>query len=445
MLEAIRTNPLRLWSEEAYNLPAVRQDLLFRPMVLLNSPAMVRHVLVDNSRNYRRTAASIRLLRPLAGRGLLLAEGDAWRRQRRTIAPTLAPRAMPLLMRHAAIAAQEWRTGLAPRAASGPVDLLEAMQSLALDIAGRAMFSVDLGPFASEMRALLQGPGQRASRAYFFDLVLPAAIPSPRDLLRLSFRRRWMGLISRIIARRAASPAVAEARDLFDLLTTATAAEGTAGFRLLRDEVATLIIAGHETTALALFWSALLLADNPDAQSRIAGEARNLDLGSEEAAAALEHLPFTRAVVSEALRLYPPAAMIAREALCADQAGDAEIPAGATVMIAPWVLHRHRALWTEPDRFDPSRFMPGAPPPDRFAYLPFGAGPRVCVGASFALAEATLVLAVLARDYVIERADDLPVRPVVVITTHPDRAPPFRLLTRGYPPAKQVANNTPVA
>jgi unspecific monooxygenase len=247
-----------------------------------------------------------------------------------------------------------------------------------------------------------------------------------------------MGLISRIIARRATSPSVAEARDLFDLLHRATEAEGKTGFRLLRDEIATLIIAGHETTALSLFWSVLLLADHPEAQTRIAAEARDLDLGPEEAAAGLGHLPFTRAVVSEALRLYPPAAMIARQALSADQAGDVEIPARAIVMIAPWVLHRHRGFWTEPDRFDPSRFMSGAAPPERFTYLPFGAGPRVCVGASFALAEATLALAVLVRDYVIKRADDMPVRPVAIITTHPDRAPPFQLLTRSDQPVEPV-------
>jgi cytochrome P450 len=179
-----------------------------------------------------------------------------------------------------------------------------------------------------------------------------------------------------------------------------------------------------------LFWAFHLLAETPSVQERVAEEAASLDLGPDGAADALPHLVYTRAVVQEALRLYPPASGIFRLARRADEAGGVAVPKGAIIMIAPWLLHRHKKLWTEPDVFDPRRFLPGAPPPDRFAYLPFGMGPRVCIGAQFALTEASLVLARLVRQFRVSRADNRPVVPVAAITVRPDHPPPFRLRPR---------------
>jgi cytochrome P450 len=191
-----------------------------------------------------------------------------------------------------------------------------------------------------------------------------------------------------------------------------------------------MIVAGHETTAVALFWSLYLLASAPAIQDRLAAEVSSLDLGPDHAAEALPTLTYTRAVVHEALRLYPPAFTLARQALRADAAGGIPIPARTVVLISPWVLHRHCRLWAQPEIFDPARFLPDAAPPDRFAYLPFGIGPRVCIGAQFALTEATLVLATLIQAFHIERADDTPVTPRAVVTTQPDHPPPFRLRPR---------------
>jgi cytochrome P450 len=146
--------------------------------------------------------------------------------------------------------------------------------------------------------------------------------------------------------------------------------------------------------------------------------------------AAMPHLVRTRAVISEALRLYPPAFALAREAIGPDRVGSIEIPRGTVLLIAPWVLHRHRKLWRDPDAFDPSRFLPDAPPVPRFAYLPFGAGPRVCVGAQFALTEATLVLATLIREFQVTLDDPVPLLPVAIVTTQPNHPPTFRLQSR---------------
>jgi unspecific monooxygenase len=174
-----------------------------------------------------------------------------------------------------------------------------------------------------------------------------------------------------------------------------------------------------------------LLAAAPAAQDRIATEAAQLDLSPEHATAALGHLTYTNAVINETLRLYPPAFVIVRQAIAADQCQAIDIPRGAVIMIAPWVLHRHRRLWRDPDAFDPSRFLPDATPPPRFTYLPFGAGPRVCVGAQLALTEATLVLAKMIQRFEVALADTRRVLPVAVIVTQPDHAAPFRLRARG--------------
>ncbi len=179
-----------------------------------------------------------------------------------------------------------------------------------------------------------------------------------------------------------------------------------------------------------MFWALTLLAAAPAAQDRIADEAACVDLTAERATEALDQLPFTRAVLSETLRLYPPAFVIVRQAIAADACDGIDIPRGAVVMIAPWVLHRHRRLWRDPDAFDPARFLPDAPPPPRFTYLPFGAGPRVCVGMQFALTEATLALAALTRAFHLARDDITPVLPVAIVTTQPDHAPMFRLRAR---------------
>jgi unspecific monooxygenase len=310
------------------------------------------------------------------------------------------------------------------------VDLLSVMQLLALEIAARSMFSLEMHRHGAALRRMIAQFAQNLGRPYFFDLVLPATIPTPRDLRRLLFRRRWIALMDEIIAARLDAPRSDTPRDLFDMLLAARDPDTGAAFSRaqLRDQIATLIVAGHETTALTLFWSAYLLACAPSAQNRVAEEVRALDFASEAAGTSLANLVYTRAVVNEALRLYPPAFAMARIARQRDNADGTDIPPGSLIMISPWVLHRHVRLWEKPEVFMPSRFLRDEPP--RFSFMPFGAGPRVCVGAQFALTEATLVLAMLTQRFEIALADDRPVLPVAVITTQPDHPAPFWLRPR---------------
>ena len=220
-------------------------------------------------------------------------------------------------------------------------------------------------------------------------------------------------------------------RDLLDLLMAARDPESGEGFSpsQLRDQIATMILAGHETTAVALCWSVYLLAQVPEVQERIAQEAAAV-LSDSGAEPQLSKLTYTRAVLDEVMRLYPPAYVIVRAARQPDEVAGVAMKPGDLAIISPWVLHRHRKRWHEPDAFVPERFLPGASAVDRFAYLPFGVGPRVCIGAHFALTEATLVLAELMRSFRIELVTSRPVLPVAVVTTQPDHAPLFRLHRR---------------
>jgi unspecific monooxygenase len=394
-----------------------------RRQVILNRPNGIHHILVDNPANYRRTAATIRMLRPLLGGGLLLSKGEDWRHQRRIVAPAFTPRTIPLLAQHVARATEALIETIA--ASTRLIDMLAEMQCLALEIAGRSMFSLAMDRHGPRLRELVTGYAEHLGRPSLLDLLLPLPIPTPRDLQRRRFRRRWMALIRRLIDERRGGAGALPAGDLFDLLS----AEERDADRLA-DEVATFLAAGYETTAVALFWTLYLVATTPGVQHRIAAEAAPLDLSPAGAAEALPKLIYARAVVQEALRLYPPAFTLVRQARRDDTADGISIPAGAVVMIAPWVLHRHRRLWNEPERFDPIRFLPEAPPPERGAYLPFGMGPRVCVGAQFALTEATLVLAAIVQAFHIECTVAAPVSPVAIVTTQPDDPPLFRLTPR---------------
>jgi unspecific monooxygenase len=426
-LRAMRVNALTMWPDSAYDEDIQFRSLFGRPYVLINAPEAIHHVLVDNPENYTRSPASIRILRPLVGNGLLLSKGESWRLQRRTIAPSLAPRVMPLLARHVLACAEEAIVRLSQQAAQ-PVDLLSAMQFLALEVAGRSMFSLEMTRFGAAMRAMLLEYSVRLAPPHLLDVLLPPSVTTLRDWQRRRFQARWMALVESMIHDRMSLPEADAPRDLFDLLRAARDPETGQGFSplQLRDQVATMILAGHETTAVTLFWALYLLSLDQDEQARIANEVDGDPITPE----ALPRLIRTRAVVDETLRLYPPAFVLVRAALGPDRLPGLDVTRGLIVMIAPWVLHRHRRLWRDPEAFDPTRFMPDAPKPPRFAYLPFGAGPRICIGAQFALTEATLVLAALVQRFRVALAPGERVLPRAIVTTQPDHPARFVLETR---------------
>lgn len=429
-MAAMRHNVIATWGPRAYQEEIIQGRLLGRSNFIVNRPDAIRHVLVDNYENYTRTPAGFRVLRPVLGQGVLVAEGRAWKHQRRTLAPAFTPRAVTTLIPHMIAVIDETIAQLGNNAARA-ANLRETMQRMTLEIAGRTMFSFGMERHGAALRDFVMEYGERMARPHFLDLLLPLSWPSPQDFARAGFRRRWTRFIDGLMAERRAAGKQegAPPRDLFDLLDAARDPETGATFseEQLRDEVATMILAGHETTATALFWALYLLALDPATQEEVAGEAKR---AAARGALDLEWLTFTRAVIDEGMRLYPPVFLIARSAAGPDRIAGRPVRKGDVILISPWLLHRHEKLWRDPEAFVPARFLPGAPLPDRFAYLPFGVGPRICIGAHFALVEATLALASLIGAFHVSLVDTRPVTPVGVVTTQPDYSPMFSITPR---------------
>ncbi|WP_315832817.1 cytochrome P450 [Bradyrhizobium prioriisuperbiae] len=428
-LTTMRTNGIATWSERAYQEDMLQGSFFGRSSFTLNSPAWIRHVLIDNYENYRRTPAGIRVLQPMLGEGLLLAEGKTWKHQRRTLAPAFTPRAVNTLVPHMLDVTNETIQELAGQQGQ-PIDLREAMQRMTLEIAGRTMFSFGMTEHGTALRNFVIEYSANLARPRLFDLLLPLGWPTFQDIQRRFFRRRWTSFVRKLIVeRRATAKPDAAPRDLFDLMVGASDPETGQAFSddNLIDQVATMILAGHETTATALFWSLYLLAQDPASQDEVAREARAARTAGGEPE--IEQLKFTRAVLDETMRLYPPAYLIARSASGPDVIDGKAVKKGDAIFIAPWLLHRHQKLWDNPDAFIPQRFLSGTAP-DRFAYLPFGVGPRVCIGAHFALVESTLALAKIVGQFRIELLSTQPVMPVGVVTTQPDYSPMFSTTQR---------------
>jgi cytochrome P450 len=429
-MRLLGVNPIATWGQRAYEEDMIRGQFFGRSSFILNTPDAIKHVLVDNYENYTRTPTAFRVLQPMLGQGVLLAEGRAWKYQRRTLAPAFTPRAVSMLIPHMVDVTDETIARLVTDSAR-PVDLREAMQHMTLEIAGRTMFSFGMETHGATLRDFVMQYGERLAQPGLLDLALPLWFPTLQDFARSRFRKRWTRFIAMLMAERRAAGKTADAppRDLFDLMNAARDPETGEGFsdEQLGDEVATMILAGHETTATALFWSLYLLALEPTVQEQVAAEARGVGISGTPD---IERLKFTRAVLDETMRLYPPAYLVARAARGADTIAGQPVKPKDVVLVAPWLLHRHEKLWRDPNAFMPQRFLAPSPPPERFAYMPFGAGPRICIGAHFALVEATLALAKLVGSFRIDLADTAPVIPIGVVTTQPDRSPLFVIKPR---------------
>ena len=415
VLGRLQRNGFSAFPARCYREPVIRMNVWGRVLVLLSGPAGAKHVLATHAEDHRRLQAGKRILGPIVGRGLLVSEGEAWRRQRRVLAPAFTPRTIPVLSVHIERAAAQLTERL-HRIAGRPVDLLAELQAASLDIAAASMFSLEAASFGTAMRRMLKGYLTGAGRPAPSDFLLPDYVPTWRSVRRVVFRRRWTRLIDTIIAARRQQQPVSDARDLFDLIADA---HGNGAEDLLADEVATMIVAGHETTALALFWACLMLARLPDWQAAIGAEAGR----------SLNEMPHAHAFVREVLRLYPPAFMTAREAVRSQNIEGVAVPAGAIVLLPIWLLQRRPELWAKADHFEPARFLQG-PEPGRFDYMPFGAGRHVCIGAQLALTESVIVLARLMEAFRLKLVDTTPVLPVGVIATRPSHSPMFEMAPR---------------
>jgi len=366
------------------------------PAWLLNHPDLAEQVFITHNRSFVKHRFFWRHVGALFGDGLLTAEGDFWLRERRLVQPAFHRERIGAYARVMVELAEDtagaWRPG-------DTRDMHAEMMELTLRIVVRTLFGVD-------------APGDIAALGRAFDLVvreialrfrrpfkIPDAVPTLGNLRYRRGLRTIDRFIERVITDRRANRS--DRGDLLSMLLTAQDVDGTSMTdRQVRDEVVTLFLAGHETTAIALSWAWMLLSHHPAADAKLAEELRVTLDGRSPTPADLPRLPYAQAIVQESLRLYPPAWVIGREAVGPCKIGDRQVPIGTTVFVSPWVMHRDPRFYNRPDEFDPERWLDDrrAQLP-RFAYLPFGAGPRVCVGNGFAMTEATLILATLARHF----------------------------------------------
>ena len=436
LLKVLATNPLEAWTEAHFEEPIVAGGLPFGRAIVVSDPSAIRRVLLDNPRNYEKDWMQRRILSAGLADGLLSAEGHQWRVQRRALAPLFSRRSV-MNFSGAVVAEAQALVERLQRGAGETVDISAEVTRLTLAVLERTIFSDGVGADREDIRLAMQRYFEVASRIDPFDILgLPAGIPRPRRLKVWSTLRFFENTIDRLIAtrrRRLAEAPDDVPQDLLTLLLTAT--DPQTGARLseteVRANVLTFIAAGHETTANCLTWSLYLLSQSPEWRERVHAEAeRELDRG--DPASLVDRLVETRAVIDEANRLYPPISAISRVARGDDELGGHPVRRGTMVVIAPYVLHRHRALWTQPDYFNPDRFLPGARETiERFAYLPFGAGPRVCIGSAFALQEACVTLAMLSRHFTVALAPGHAVRPVQKMTLRADGGMPMILRRRG--------------
>lgn len=420
-------NTLGNWSEVAFDNLSGRRKVLGLDSLLVSDPEGVRHVLHTNFQNYRRPLSTVRPIRPLTGDGLLLAEGEDWRRQRRMLAPAFTPASVNLLIPHFHAAAE----AMAGRLASLPrANLSAAFHDAALDAVLRALFSLTIegrADLAQVVRNYLKGPG----RPTVFDGFARNEDDFPFALgTRRRFQKQWFAAMDAIVATRKGQPSPEGHRDLLDLLLAAR--DPATGAPLDDDEVraqcATLMLAGFETTSRLLFWSSYLLALDPAEQTRLRREVAACPPDRIATLDDLQHWPRLKQVMFEALRLYPPVPLLMREPIAADVVSGHEIGPGVQVWMSPWVMHRHRLLWDQPTAFIPDRFA-GKPQPwiSEPGYIPFAAGPRICIGATFSIAEAAIVLATLLNRFEWSLDSARPVIPVGGVTTAPDHEPLFRI------------------
>jgi cytochrome P450 len=393
-LPRVRRDPLRLFLE-AYREFGEVVRFHFGPRVahLVSSPAGANHVLAENNRNYGKQTPGYRNLRHVLGNGLLTAEGDFWKRQRRIAQPAFHRQRIAGFGRTMVKAAEDAAASFERRRGQ-IVDMHQEMMRLTLRIVGETLLGHDPTEAADEVGGALAFLLAIANKRIARVIDVSPKLPTPENL---RFRRalaKLNAVVLRMITERRNNPG--DRCDLLSMLIEARDEETGEGMddRQLRDEAMTIFLAGHETTANALTFSWLLLSRFPAALRDLRAELAQVLGGRSPGAEDLQRLSLPRRIVLESMRLYPPAWIISRSAMEADEIGGYEIPAGSIVFVSPYVLHRHPGAWENPEGFDPSRF---ARDPPKGAYLPFGAGPRMCIGTGFAMMEAELVLATLAQ------------------------------------------------
>ena len=377
-----------------------------RPLYFIAHPGDIKHVLLDNYKNYRKHSAYDKI-KPLVGGGLLTSEGETWLANRRLAQPVFHRQRVAAFGQLMTDETESMLNRWERFEADEPFDVAAEMMRLTLTVVGKALFSTDLSREAREIGEALSFALEETNRRNLAPFSLPPSLPTPNNVRY----KKAIGALDDVVyglieeRRRTSKEGGKDEGDLLSMLLAAQDAD--TGERMsdkqLRDEAMTLFLAGHETSATALSWMFYLLSKHPAVTHALLEEVDQTLEGRVATVADVPELPYTRQVVDEALRLYPPAWMIGRHTLAEDRLpSGAVLDADTDVSISTYVTHRHPDFWTNPEGFDPERFAPERPERHRFAYFPFGAGPRICIGNNFALLEMVLTLVTVSQRCTLE-------------------------------------------
>jgi cytochrome P450 len=379
------------------------------PAYLINHPDFVRHVLVDNNRNYTKGTSSNQMFNKVIGEGLLTSEGETWRKQRRMMQPafhhTRLEKLDGMIVEASQSTLERWQGFYED---NQPVDIAREMAALTMTITTRALFGVDLGDEVREV-------GEIVNRAasYLEKPSHPRLIQSVTEL---------SAVVDRIIQQRKQD--FKDGGDLLSSMIVARDEKTGAGMddEQLRTQIMTLILAGYETTASALTWTWYLFSQNLHVLDRLRREVRETLNGRPPRYTDLDNLPYTQLVLDESLRLFPPAWTLGRRAIGEDEIGGYYVGPNTIIAICTYALHRHPAFWDQPDVFDPERFLPqNSAGRNKFAYVPFGAGPRQCIGNNLGLMEAALVMASILQRFELHLMPGMDVQPQPLFVLRPNR------------------------
>ncbi|MFI1282314.1 cytochrome P450 [Streptomyces sp. NPDC020858] len=397
------------------------------------SPEGAQQVLASEAANFRKENPFYQEVRESFGNGLLTSQDEDYLRQRRLVQPLFTRRRVD---GYAGAVAAETASVLAAweEAPDGVVDVSDEMMHLALRAVARILFGTDVETTADVVARCFPVITDYVLRRGYSPANIPRHWPTPGNKRAATAMDELYGVCDKIIAERRGAGADTPGEDLLTLLAAAKSSDdGEFDAGELRDQILIFLLAGHETTATSLSFALHLLARHPEQQDRAREEISRVLGDRTPEAADLDRLPYLTQVLKEAMRLYPAAPVIGRKAVAATRIGEYAIPAGADVILAPWVTHRHPEHWPDPDRFDPERFTPEAEAArPRYAWFPFGGGPRACIGQHFSMLESVIALAMILRAYEFEAVDtEIPVGAGITLRTNgPARCRVSRLDSR---------------
>lgn len=394
----------------------------------INHPNGIQHILQDNSHNYSKDTIQYNKLAAITGKGLLTSDGPLWLRQRRLEQPAFSPQRLNVLDRVVVPAVSRMLERWEETARHAELlDIDSEMMRLSLEVVGKALFNIDLSASAGHLATATSSVLDNIVNSLRHPIRLPRLFPIRQNLKFQAALSTLDAVIYNLMAERRDRDDLGE--DVLGVLLRARDEETGQPLdeKQVRDEIITLLIAGHETVASALTWCWYLLAKHPLVWERMRAETLQTLEGRQPASADLENLTYTGWVFDETLRLYPPTWVITRKVLEADEVMGYHLETGALVIISPYTIHRHPHFWSDPERFAPVRFsIDHEKNRPRFAYLPFGGGPRLCLGRQFALHEAHLILAMVTQHFRLEMPENAGVKADALVTLRPHGGLPMR-------------------